>query len=95
MISLTGVGKRGIQFALQIEDRPGSIKDVADVIRKYGGRMVSILNTYERVLEGYCKVYIRNYDIERSKLPQLKEDLKNKATLYYMVDQKENRREIY
>ena len=25
----------------------------------------------------------------------LKEDLKNKATLYYMVDQQENRREIY
>jgi acetoin utilization protein AcuB len=95
LISLTGVGKRGIQFALQIEDRPGSIKEVADTIRKYGGRMVSILSTYERVPEGYRKVYIRSYGIERSKLPQLKEDLKNKATLHYMVDHQENRREIY
>jgi acetoin utilization protein AcuB len=95
LISLTGVGKRGIQFALQIEDRPGSIKDVADIIRKYGGRMVSILSAYERVPEGYRKVYIRNYGIERSKVPQLKEDLKSKATLLYMVDHQENRREIY
>jgi acetoin utilization protein AcuB len=95
LISLTGVGKRGIQFALQIEDRPGSIKEVADIIRKYGGRMVSILSTYERVPEGYRKVYIRNYGIERSKLPQLKEELKDEATLLYMVDHQENEREIY
>lgn len=95
LISLTGVGKRGIQFALQIEDRPGSIKDVADIIRKYGGRMVSILSTYERVPKGYRKIYIRNYGIERSKVPQLKEDLKIQATLLYMVDHQENRREVY
>ncbi|MFP4087956.1 MAG: CBS domain-containing protein [Desulfobacteraceae bacterium] len=49
LISLTGVGRRGIQFAFQVEDSPGSIKEVADIIRRYGGRMVSILSTYERV----------------------------------------------
>ena len=43
LISLTGVGKGGIQFGFQVEDRPGSIKEVADIIRIYGGRMVSIL----------------------------------------------------
>ncbi len=95
LISLTGVGKRGIQFAFQVEDRPGSIKDVADIIRKYGGRMVSILSTYENVPKGYRKVYIRMYGIERAKLLQLKEELKEKATLVYMVDQRENKREIY
>lgn len=95
LISLTGVGKRGIQFAFQVEDRPGSIKEVADIIRKFGGRMVSILTSYERVPKGYRKVYIRMHGIERSRLPQLKEELKNKATLLYMVDHRENKREIY
>ena len=95
LISLTGVGKRGIQIAFQLEDRPGSIKDVADIIRKYDGRMVSILSSYERAPEGYRNVYIRAYGIERSKLPQLKEDLKAEANLLYMVDHLENRREIY
>ena len=95
LISLTGIGKRGIQFAFQLEDRPGSIKEVADIMRKFNGRMVSILTAYERVPEGYRKVYIRAYDINRAKLPQLKEELKEKFTLLYVVDHQENRREIY
>ena len=95
LISLTGVGKRGIQFAFKVEDRPGSIKELTDVIRKYGGRMVSILSSYENVSEGYRKVYIRDYGIERKKLKQLKNELKDKATLLYMVDHRENKREVY
>lgn len=95
LISLTGVGKKGIQFAFQIEDRPGSIKDLADVIRKYGGRMVSILSSYENVPEGYRKVFIRMYGVEREKLRELEEELKQKATLLYVVDHRENRREIF
>ena len=95
LISLTGVGKKGIQFAFQLEDRPGSIKEIADVIRKHGGRMVSILSSYENVPEGYRKVYIRDYGIKRSELEQLKRELKEKATVLYMVDHREDKREIY
>ena len=95
IISLTGVGKRGIQFAVQIEDRPGSIRELADIIRKYGGRMVSILTSYDAVPDGYRKVYIRMYDIERSRLQKLKEEFSTKAALIYVVDHRTNQREIY
>ncbi|MBT8322858.1 MAG: CBS and ACT domain-containing protein [Eudoraea sp.] len=95
LISLTGVGNKGIQFGLQVEDRPGSIKEVADIIRRYGGRMVSILSSYDQVREGYRKVYIRMRSIERSKLQNLKQELESKAGLLYMVDHAENNREIY
>jgi len=95
LISLTGVGKRGIQFAFQVEDLPGSIKGIADIIRRYGGRMVSILSSYENVPHGYRKVFIRMYGVEREKLPQLENDLREKATLLYVVDHRENRREIF
>jgi acetoin utilization protein AcuB len=95
LISLTGVGKRGIQFALQVEDRPGSIKEVTDIIRTYGGRLVSILSTYERVPKGYRKVYIRDYGVDRTKLERIKKELKEKASMLYMVDHRENKREIY
>jgi acetoin utilization protein AcuB len=95
LISLTGVGKGGIQFAFQLEDRPGSIKEVADIIRLYGGRMVSILTSYEGVPDGYRKVFIRMHSIERTRLQQLKEELSYKAALIYMVDHRENVREIY
>jgi acetoin utilization protein AcuB len=95
LISLTGVGKRGVQFALQIEDRPGSIKDVADILRKYGGRLVSILTAYDRVPEGYRKVYLRTYSIDRDRMQALKEELSGIAALLYIVDHRENKREIF
>lgn len=95
LISLTGVGNGGIQFGFQIEDKPGSIKAVADIIREYGGRMVSILTSYDDVPGGYRKVYIRMHSIERSKLQKLKDRLSAKAALLYMIDHQENNREIY
>ena len=95
LISLTGVGTRGIQFALLIKDQPGSIKEVADVIRKFGGRMVSILTSYDGVSEGYRKVYIRMRRIERFELEKLKKELLKIAGLLYMVDHREDNREVY
>jgi acetoin utilization protein AcuB len=95
LLSLTGLKKKGVSFAFMLEDRPGSIKDVADVIRKYEGRMASILTSYDGVEEGFRKVYIRVHDIDRIRLPQLKEDLQNTAKVLYMVDHRENKREIF
>lgn len=95
VISLTGIAKKGIHFGLMIKDLPGSIKEAADIIRNYGGRLASILTSYERVTQGYRKVYIRAYGIDRSRLKNLLSDLKNKADLLYYVDHTENKREIY
>jgi acetoin utilization protein AcuB len=95
LISLTGVGKKGVQFAFLLEDRAGSIKEVADIIRSYGGRMASILSSYEKAPEGHRYVYIRMYDVNRDKMPQLKEDLKKKAKMLYIVDSRDNKREIF
>jgi acetoin utilization protein AcuB len=95
LISLTGVGKKGVQFAFLLEDRPGSIREVTDIIRSYGGRMASILSSYEKAPEGHRYVYIRMYDVDREKIAQLKEDLKKKAKVLYVVDSRENKREIF
>ncbi len=95
LIALTGVGKRGIQFAFQLEDSSGSIKKVADIIRNFGGRMISILSSYENAPPGYRKVYIRVFEIERDKLLGLQDALREKFQLLYMVDHRENRREIF
>ena len=95
LISLTGVGKKGVQFAFLLEDRAGSIKEVADIIRSYGGRMASILSSYEKAPEGHRYVYIRMYDVDREKMPQLKEALKKKAKVLYIVDSRDDKREIF
>jgi acetoin utilization protein AcuB len=95
LIALSGLGRRGIQFAFQIEDRPGSIKELTDIIRTAGGRIASIMSSYDRVREGWRNVFIRAYDINREILPQLMKDLQNQATMLYMVDHKENKRQIF
>ena len=70
-------------------------KEVADIIRAYGGRMVSILTSYDGVSDGFRKLYIRMHSIERSQLLELQEELIKVAGLIYMVDHCENERKIY
>jgi acetoin utilization protein AcuB len=96
LIALTCIGKRGIQFGLLIEDRPNATKEIGDVIRGHGGRIASLLSSYERAPEGYRNVFVRAFEIDRDKIDAIKEGLKNAAAkLLYMVDHRENRREIY
>jgi acetoin utilization protein AcuB len=95
IISLTGLKKKGFQFAFDLEDRPGSINEVADIIRNYGGSMASILTSYDQIPEGHRKVYIRMYGIDRPKLSLLEEKLMEKANMLYMVDFRENERATY
>ena len=94
LVDMTGVDKRGVQFAFQVEDRPKSIHELTDVIRKYSGRIVSILTSYEKAPPGQRNVWIRAYGVDRNNLPQLLEDLKQKSTLLHMVDHKEDLRDI-
>ena len=95
LISLTGERKKGIQFAFKVEDRPGSSKELADIIRNYNGRLASILNSYQNSPEGYRNVYIKAYQIDREKISELKNELRGKAAMLYFVDQRENKREVY
>jgi len=95
LIALTGFGQRGVQFAFRLVDRPGSIKEITDVIRAYGGRLASIMSSLEHAPEGYRNVYVRSYGIDRQKLEQLKTELRAKAPMLYYVDHRDNQREIY
>lgn len=95
LISMSGLGRHGFLFGFKIEDRPGSIKELTDVIRAHGGRIASILSSYDRAPAGFRLTFIRAYDIERSKLEELLAVLKQKALMLYYVDHRENRREVY
>jgi len=95
LMSLTGVKRRGIHLAFEVEDRPGSIKDLADIIRGYGGRMASILSSYDRAPQGFRHVYIRAYQVDREKIGAMLEELQAAAKLRYLVDHREKRREIF
>jgi acetoin utilization protein AcuB len=59
LVDITGVRHGGNRICLSLEDRPGSIREVADIIRKHGFMLQSILTSYEGVEPGYRRVVIR------------------------------------
>lgn len=83
LINITGVYTGGVQFAFSLVDRPGSIGEVADVIRSYGGRVVSILSTRETAEEGRHNVYIRTRSLPEDKTRDLLRELENKFVVLY------------
>ncbi len=90
LISITGIYRGGVQFAFNLPDKPGSIKEVADVIRKYGGRMVSILSSYDTAEENMRHLFIRIKDLPDDKLAALSKELEaNFVVLYIHRDQLE------
>lgn len=96
LISITGVYTGGIQFGLSLEDRPGSIGEAADLIRSYGGRIVSILSTREMAEEGRYNVYIRTIPLPEDKIRSLVRELEGRFVVLYTVrdllDEVESRR---
>ncbi len=85
LTSITGIYRGGTQFAFTLEDRPGSIKEVADVIRKHGGRMVSILSSYDMCEEGTRNVFIRIADMAQDKLAPLQAEMEREFTVLYVT----------
>lgn len=92
LIALTGISQGGIQIAFCPDDKPGSVKQIADLVRRYGGRMVSIL-TMER--KSRREVYMRMHSLDRRRLSQMKKELTSLVTLRYIVDHDENVRDLF
>jgi acetoin utilization protein AcuB len=63
LVDITGVRHGGHRVCVTIEDRPGSIREVADIIRQHGFHLQGILTSYEGVREGSRKVVIRTTEI--------------------------------
>lgn len=92
---LTGLKKRGFHLAFILPDTPGSIMDVANIVRRFGGRMASILSTYERAPSGYRNVYLRFTDVSRNQIDDMLDAIGTKATLRYLVDHRQNLRRLF
>lgn len=85
LIELSGIHRGKTTFALEIEDRPGSIKEVADVIREHEGRLASILTTYDRAKPQCRLVYIRICDLPEERLARLRQVLEVEFRVLYVI----------
>ena len=86
LVDLSGVSSGKTTFAFQLEDRAGSIKEVADVIRRHGGLVASILTSHTLAAPQFRRVYIRIGDLPSEKLRALEEELGKQADLLYMIE---------
>ncbi len=59
LVDITGVRHGGHRLSLTVEDRPGSIREVADIIRKHGFSLQSIMTSYEKIASGHRHIVVR------------------------------------
>lgn len=95
ILILAGKGRRGIQFALEIENQPDCIKEITDMILDYGGRIASLISTQERAGRGNQRLYYRIYDIDQPSFLRLTEVIREKADLLYIINHDERTRQIF
>jgi acetoin utilization protein AcuB len=86
---ITGILQGGVQFALRLEDRPGVLKEVADLLRAKGGRMVSLLTTYPAPEGNLRDVYIRVKNLSPKDVETAKAQLASRFQLLYVIQEGE------
>jgi len=59
LTEVTGVGQKSTRISLLIPDTPGSIMEVADLVRAKGGKIFSILSTKAKVPNGQRELVMR------------------------------------
>jgi acetoin utilization protein AcuB len=74
LTEVTGVGRKTTRISLVIPDKPGSIMEVADVVRAKGGRIYSILSTHAKVPNGNRELVMR-VEIAGGKAAELRKEL--------------------
>jgi acetoin utilization protein AcuB len=94
IMSVSGVRGKGIMMGFLVDDRPGSVKEIIDVARKFGARISSILSSYEKAPQGYRRVYLRMFDIDRPSINDLRAEMKTKGKLLYFIDKLSEEREV-
>jgi acetoin utilization protein AcuB len=74
LTEVTGVRRKSTRISLTLEDKPGSIMAVADIVRAKGGRIYSILTTHAKVPEGSRELVMRIM-ISDAKAAEIKKEL--------------------
>jgi acetoin utilization protein AcuB len=84
-IHITGISQGGVQYALRLEDKPGVIKEVVDLLREKGARFVSLLTSYATAKEGFRDVYLRVKNLPPDTAEAARKDLAGRYELLYMI----------
>jgi acetoin utilization protein AcuB len=87
LVDFCGIHLGKTVLGLRIEDSPGSIKEVADVMREHGARLASILTSYDQADPQYRRVYVRIRDLPLDERRSLEEILRKRFELLYVIEE--------
>jgi acetoin utilization protein AcuB len=86
LVDLSGISSGKTAFAFDLEDVPGSVKQVADCIRAHGGRVESIMTSHALAKLGFRRVYIRVRGLAPEEQQALERELGERFDLIYMIE---------
>ncbi|MBU1196568.1 MAG: CBS and ACT domain-containing protein [Proteobacteria bacterium] len=86
LVSFTGVANKGQVFAFRLQDKPGVIKTITDMIRNSGGRLCSVLTSHDDIEDGFRKVFVHVFDIIPEEFDRLRDQFLRTGDLYYFAD---------
>jgi len=86
LTSLSGIYRGGIKIALDLPEIPGTTQAVINTIRKHGGRIMSVMTSYDLPEGGHRHVFVRIKYIEGKKLDKLLQELNKYFHLLYTVE---------
>ena len=85
LISITGIYHSPIQLAFELEETPGSLKDLICALKNYDVRIVSVLTSQETAPPGMREIYIRIKDMKESELTKMLDELKRHFKVLYVL----------
>lgn len=88
LVEITGVRHGGVQVALAVEDLPGVMRPIFDLLREYNASLISMLTADSRRGGNWREVFLRIRPMERAEENRLVEALRERFDLLYWVREK-------
>ncbi len=88
LLHISGSLQGGVQFALRLEDRPGVLREVADLMRAKGGRLLSLLSCYLSPEENLREVYVRVKNLSPEAVAAIQAELAACFEVLYVVKER-------
>ncbi len=88
LVQITGVRHGGVQVALAVEDLPGVMRPIFDLLREYDASLISMLSSDSKRGGNRREVFLRIRPMERAEENRLVEALRERFDLLYWVREK-------
>ncbi len=84
LVDISGLNRGGVKIAIEIPDIPGTTQEVINTIRAHGGRILSVMTSYDVDKEGHRHQFVRT-DVDEKKLQELIEVIDKRFHVLYSI----------